>query len=197
MKIVETIQFSEPLRDVRLGSAVHVTATEQELVSRDQKNYELGIREGERRLSQQLLQQRHELLQVQNGVLKSLSDSIDQVCHQCESGLLELAVAVAFKLVSDIPISAEMVRAAMAEAVAQAKEGAELVIRLHPEDLALLEKDENLVPSKGAPRAHVTFQPSLEISRGGCIVETRLGLIDARRETRLELLKEAVGCESF
>lgn len=197
MKWHESIKLTEPLRDVRFGVATLVTATQQELKEREQTSYELGIREGERRLSQQLLQQRHELLQVQNGVLKSLSDAVDQVCQQCERGLIELAVSTAYKLIGDIPINAEMVRAVMAEALGHAKDGVELIVRLHPEDLALLEKDENLVPSKDGPRAQVTLQPSLEVSRGGCIVETRLGIIDARRETRLELIKQAVGCESF
>lgn len=197
MKWPEPIKLSEPLRDVRLGATPFVMATEDELKAREQKSFELGIREGERRLSQQLLQQRHELLQVQNGVLKSLSDSIDQVCQQCERGLIELALSTAYKLVGDIPINADMVRAVMAETIAQAKDGVELNVRLHPEDLALLERDESIVPSKDGPRVQVTLQPSLEVSRGGCIVETRLGIIDARRETRLELIKQAVGCESF
>jgi flagellar biosynthesis/type III secretory pathway protein FliH len=33
---------------------------------------------------------------------------------------------------------------------------------------------------------------STEVSRGGCVVQTRFGVIDARRETKLELLQESL-----
>ena len=36
------------------------------------------------------------------------------------------------------------------------------------------------------------FSHSSEIGRGGCIIQTRFGLIDARRETKLEQLRQTL-----
>jgi flagellar biosynthesis/type III secretory pathway protein FliH len=34
------------------------------------------------------------------------------------------------------------------------------------------------------------FLGSVEVSRGGCLVETRFGTVDARRETKFDLVKK-------
>jgi len=33
---------------------------------------------------------------------------------------------------------------------------------------------------------------SSEVSRGGCLIQTRFGLVDARRETKLEQLQQTL-----
>lgn len=38
----------------------------------------------------------------------------------------------------------------------------------------------------------IRFQATAQIPRGGCVVQTRFGLIDARRETKLEVLGKAL-----
>jgi flagellar biosynthesis/type III secretory pathway protein FliH len=38
----------------------------------------------------------------------------------------------------------------------------------------------------------VRFQPSPEVTPGGCLVQTRFGVIDARRETKLELIRQSL-----
>jgi flagellar biosynthesis/type III secretory pathway protein FliH len=36
------------------------------------------------------------------------------------------------------------------------------------------------------------FAGSSEVTRGGCLVQTRFGVIDARRETKLEQLRQTL-----
>jgi flagellar biosynthesis/type III secretory pathway protein FliH len=36
------------------------------------------------------------------------------------------------------------------------------------------------------------FSGAAEVTRGGCIVQTRFGLVDARRETKMEQLRQAL-----
>ena len=38
----------------------------------------------------------------------------------------------------------------------------------------------------------VLFKPSSDVTRGGCLLDTHYGLLDARRETKAKLLKRAV-----
>jgi flagellar assembly protein FliH len=85
-----------------------------------------------------------------------------------------------------------MVEAVVREALKQVEDTAEIVIQLHPDDLALLRKHEspllNGLPETGPLR----FAGSPEVTRGGCIVQTRFGMIDARRETKLEQLRKTL-----
>ena len=181
----EIIRFAQPLRDVqaRARGATPFAA--------EGEAYERGRRDGEKALNEQLLRQRTEWLALQNGVLTALRQSIPKVVRDCEAALVELALEVARRLVAGLPVSSEMVEAAVREALAQAHETTELLVQLHPEDFALLQRA-NSPLLVGADLEKMRFQTSPEVTRGGCLVQTRFGVIDARRENKLELLQQSL-----
>lgn len=189
----ERVEFRQPLRDARIITPCSL-AEEAEIRQRERDHaaYERGRREGEEALGVQLVRQRGELLELQNGVLDSMQQIIPRLTDECERELIGLAIEVAQKLVAGLPISPEMVESVVREALAQVEESAGFTIHLHPEDLALLEKVNSplLLPRGGMDR--VNFQAADAVSRGGCLVHTRFGTIDARRETKIELLQKAM-----
>ena len=185
----ETVQFAAPLRDVNIArSGERETLLQEDL----QASYERGRLEGERALSEQLIQQRAEVMELQTGVLASLRGAVPQVTRECERALVSLALEAAQKLVCGLPISAEMIEAAIKEACAAVEDSAEFTVQLHPDDLALLQRTNSplLLPQGGEERIH--FHSATQITRGGCLVQTRFGVIDGRRETRMELLRKAL-----
>ncbi len=195
MKWSKTIALRQPLAGVRLTGTVPGNghgATEAAEARREQAAYERGLAEGERRLSEQLLRQRAEVLALQNGVFTSLRRAVGQTVRQSESALIDLALETARKLVSDLPISAEMIEAAIRSALAHVEAGTEYHVHLHPEDLVLLQRSNSpaLLPGPGNQDVRILTSP--EVTRGGCIVKTRFGEIDARRETKLELIRQSL-----
>jgi flagellar biosynthesis/type III secretory pathway protein FliH len=68
----------------------------------------------------------------------------------------------------------------------------ELHIYLHAEDLALLQKSNAPILLPGPALESTHFHVSPEVTRGGCLVQSRFGVIDARRETKLELLRQSL-----
>jgi flagellar assembly protein FliH len=167
-------------------------AAEEAARQREQAAYERGLADGEKRLSQQLLSQRNELLDLQNGVLASLRQSARQVIQQSEAALIELALETARKLISGLPVSADMITAAIRSALEQMEGTTEFHVYLNAEDLALLEQCNAPVLLPGPGNESMHFHASPEVTRGGCMVETRFGVIDARRETKLELLRQSL-----
>lgn len=187
----ERIRFSQPLRGVRQGRDVEapVRAVDPELL---QEAFERGRIEGEKGLSEQLVRQRAEMQQLLDGVIHSLREAVAQVAQDTEQHVVALALEIAQKLVADMPISVEMVEAAVRDALSQIEGTAEFHVRLHPADLALLQSvDSPLLTSTDETRA-ARFHGSPEVTRGGCLVQTRFGIVDARRETKLDLLKRSL-----
>jgi flagellar assembly protein FliH len=160
---------------------------------REQTAYERGLAEGEKRLSEQLLRQRGELLELQNGVLTSLREAVPRVVRQSESALIQLTLEVASKLISGLPVSTDMVEAAVRSALAQVQEATEFHVYLHADDLTLLQQCNSPVLLPGPGHDTVRFDTSADVTRGGCLVETRFGVIDARRETKLDLIRQSLG----
>jgi flagellar assembly protein FliH len=192
MKWREPIFFRHPLRNARLLTQAPAQDWQEHIREREQSAYERGRSDGENALSAQLLQQRNEMVELQNGVVASLRQTVQQVIKETESTLINLALESAKKIIAGIPVDAEMIEAVVREAVREIEDAAEITIQLHPEDLALLRKHNspllNGLPETGPLR----FTHSSEVTRGGCIVQTRFGLIDARRETKLEQLRQSL-----
>ena len=192
VKWSDTIPFRRPLRDVRLLTQTPAQDWREHLREREQAAYERGQRDGERALSEQLLQQRNEMSELQRGVVESLRDVVPQVMSAAQTALIHLALESAEKIVAGLPISPELVAAVVRAALHQVEETAEIAIQLNPDDLALLRKHNSPILN-GVPEAGpLRFTSSADVTRGGCLVQTRFGLIDARRETKMEQLRQAL-----
>jgi flagellar assembly protein FliH len=189
----ETITLPKPLRHVRLngsGDAADAAAraTEEEV----RASYERGRRQAEQALSQQLLQQRTEMHELMRGVVDSLRQAVPQIVRDTENTMIALSLSVAQKLVAGMPISAAMIEAVVRDALAQVEGTAQFTVRLHPADLELLEKCDSPLLSAGDDAKEFRFLSSPEVTRGGCLVQTHFGTVDARRETKFDLLQRAL-----
>ena len=192
MKWSDSIPFRQPLRDVRLILQAPSQGWNEFLREREQLAYERGRQDGERALTDQLAQHRGEAVEIQNGVLHSLSQAVPQVIHETESALIQLALESAQKIVAGMPVSAEMVEAVVRDAVQQVEGSAEITVLLHSEDLALLRLHQSSLLNGLPETGPVRFAGSTEVTRGGCLVQTRFGVIDARRETKMEQLRQTL-----
>jgi flagellar assembly protein FliH len=159
----------------------------------DCAGYERGVVEGERALSEQLLRQRAEMVELQNGAIKALQQAVPQVVRQTEDAMVALAFEIARKLVADLPITREAVAANVREALEQVEDTTEFTVLLHPDDLALLGTDPARILNAEVTGHKMRFTASREVSRGGCVVQTRFGIIDTRRETKLAHVAETLG----
>jgi flagellar assembly protein FliH len=192
MKWSDAIPLNRPLHDVRLLLQAPAQGWQEHLHEREQAAREEGRREGERALSEQLLQQRNEMVELQRGVVESLRRTVPQVVQELEGAVVSLALEAAQKIVGGLPIDAHTVETVVREALRQAEDTADISIQLHPEDLALLRKHNSPVLEGTPETGPLRFAGSAEVTRGGCIVQTRFGLIDARRETKVDQLRQAL-----
>jgi flagellar assembly protein FliH len=186
----ETITLPKPLRDVLLA-VPNSPASPGAQPGQDpwQASYDLGRIDGEKALSEQLLKQRAETHDLFNGLLTSLRQAVPQVIRDTESMMVSLALEVAQKIVANMPISAAMVEAAVQDALGHVEGNAHITIRLHPADLELLQNAHSPLLLAGEGENEIRFLGSAEVTRGGCLVQTRFGMVDARRETKFDLLK--------
>ena len=188
----ETILFHQPLREVALLAEAPSESWTELLRTREESAYQRGRREGECALNEQLIQQRSELAALQRGILQSLSQAPPQVIHESETALIALALEAARRIVADLPIDARLVEAVVREALRQAEDSAEILVQLNGEDLELLHKNDSAVLNGLPDKGPLRFIACADVTRGGCVVQTRFGVIDARREVKLQQLTQAV-----
>ena len=188
----DNLTLPNPLRGVVLldrdDESAAPAAGEEELLA----SYRRGRDDAEKELGRQLLQQRAEVHEVMRGVLESLRNSVPQIMRDTESALIALSLSGAQKIVAEIPISTAMVEAAVRDALAQIEGTAQFTVRLHPADLELLQKSGSPLLAAGDGAKEFRFMSSPEVTRGGCLVQTHFGTVDARRETKFDLLQRTM-----
>jgi flagellar assembly protein FliH len=210
MPLVEVIRLAKPFRAIRpISPGVLVQQIDggsknvppnPSLQASVPADFELQLRrareegrlEGERQLGEQLIQQRTEMQQLLDGVVVPLRQAVGQVMRDAEHAVTSLALDIAQKLVADLPITPDMVVGVVKDALMQVEESAEFHVRLSAADLELLQRSGSQLATGRFNGSVVHFHAAADVSRGGCIVQTRFGIIDARRETKLELLRHSL-----
>ena len=192
MKWADTILFKEPLSDVRLLLASPAQDWKSFLFEAEQTAFEKGRRAGESALNGQLISQRNETLELQRGIFQSLQLALPQVAHAAETALIEIALESAKKVVAGMTVDVALIEATVREALRQTEDSAEISVQMNAEDLALLRQHQSPLLAGLPEIGPLKFSSSQEVSRGGCLVQTRFGLVDARRETKFEQLRQSL-----
>lgn len=165
---------------------------ERNLTLREQAGYERGLAEGERLASERIQALHEEVKQIQAGAFEGLSACMPEVRRDCEEALVSLALETARKLVSGLPISPSMVESAMTEALSEVDDATDHHVYLHPDDLELLQRVNSPALMSEVAGRPIQLHSTPEVTRGGCLVKTRFGVVDARRETKLAMLEKTL-----
>lgn len=142
-----------------------------------------GLAEGRALAQQELLQRLAQFDALCEAAARPLQAMDEQVLRE----LAQLAMVVASRVVAhELKLSPELVAHAVREAAGALPAATrELRVRLHPQDLALLQ-------SLGAAEKHWTLQADPALARGDCVLESERSRLDARVESRLAALADAV-----
>ena len=110
-----------------------------------------------------------------------------------EVELVELALTVARRVVMrELETSPELVVEAFKAAVTQLDQQHQAVFRLHPDDLELLQSSGDELKDKVGGLVKLSFEPDPNLARGGLIMETEAGRLDATLRSRIQAVTEAV-----
>ncbi|MGA0327823.1 MAG: FliH/SctL family protein, partial [Limisphaerales bacterium] len=121
-----------------------------------------------------------------NSLVGNLEEAIPKAFREMEEALTHMACTLTKKLMANIPVNAERIRAVVSEAIGELEREAALQVRIHPEDLALLsEGTQGNNPAIQFNRGdHLRFTPDENLTRGGCYIKTPFGDFDATMESK-------------
>jgi flagellar assembly protein FliH len=123
-------------------------------------------------------------IQHLESVINQLQEESMKLASKYEAQLLGVAIAVARQVVGkELNENSQAVLEAIRSALANVVEGSSMTIHLHPRDFESVSKDlDSLFSRPGANR--IELKPDQAVDRGGCLIQTDFGLIDATVESR-------------
>jgi len=164
-----------------------------------QQAHESGRQEGlanaeaeiERRAQQRAEQIASEKLNASLPAIENLANSLigerDRWIKEWESAAIRLSVAIAEKVIRrELKAQPRPTIAVVREALELAAGSERIRLLLHPDDLASLGTQTEAIVKQLAKCSEAVCAGDESISRGGCVIETEHGVVDARLETQLE-----------
>ena len=128
--------------------------------------------------------------------LKSMVESLtaqgEELFSRYEAQMVRLCMKVAQKVVAvEIDTRPELILEILRHAFHQVQEATEIKVILNPKDLELVK--EYVLGNPDLARGHkMEFLPNEAMDRGGCILETEFGLVDASMEERWKAIEESL-----
>jgi flagellar biosynthesis/type III secretory pathway protein FliH len=124
---------------------------------------------------------------------RQLNELEVQVAERVESQAVDLAVHIAEKVVAGtIAVQPERVLDVVRGALRTIVERERVVVFVHPDDLGLMRDAVAELTGSLGGMEHLDVQEERRVRRGGAILRTSFGEVDARLETKLERAREAV-----
>jgi|GEM_PF-649748 len=153
------------------------------------QGYSQGYNEAKNKLEQEY-QQKIQELQDQ---IKNILNLKESLVKEMEKDIVELAIKVAEKVINKkIEEEPELVSNYLIELLPKIEQAKNITIWINPNEIEYVrlskEKFKNLVEDV----ENINIAPDSRIEKGGCIIETNFGKIDARISTKLEVLKEII-----
>lgn len=168
-----------------------VDAAEQNarLAALEREAFAKGYEQGERAGAEAAAQRGEAILRRLTQTVEELTTLRAKMIHQTERQMVQLALAVARRVVHrEVSLDQDLLIAMARVALDRLGDSAQVTIRLHPEEYE----------ATGAARvahltsAHVTVVPDARVPRGGCRLESNVGALDAGVDAQLQEIAHAL-----
>ncbi len=151
-----------------------------------------GLAEGEKRGFDCANAKMRGLLNSLHQALAQVQNLHRQVARELENEVVELALAIARKVVCrEAATDRDIVLAVAREALQQFENPGKITIKLNPTDLQAAEETGSGFSSLTENMKEVHLEADASIGPGGCVIETDCGAIDARLDRQLQVVEAA------
>jgi flagellar assembly protein FliH len=181
------------LRDAEQQAADILRVAREKAAAIEQDAYAKGFEQGEKDGFDYGQQKVTKVIDKIENILLEMTQAKHTLIKQGEKDLLDIVFSISRKVVhTQISIDCDAVREAVLDAMDHAADKSRLTVRINPGDHQYIEgiKPEFFKRFQQINQINITSDPS--INRGGCLVETPYGNVDATVDTQLDQIREAL-----
>ncbi|HWR43169.1 FliH/SctL family protein [Sporomusa sp.] len=157
------------------------------------QGYQEGFTQGHQAVLSEMQQTMQLTLEKADHIIKAAEKEAYQLIIDAERQVVEIALAVASKVLArEIEENPTTILPIVKEALGKVRDQDHIVIRVNPEDYEMvLMAKRDLQLMVGREHA-VNVCADHIVPSGGCVIDTALGTVDARLDTKLEMVYKAI-----
>ena len=112
-----------------------------------------------------------------------------EIYTNAEPEVMKLVISIAHKVIGDLVETHKDVIHAIVHQALEHSLGDRITVRIHPTDYKRLKTEDLEFKGILDRTKHIHFREDESIEKGGCIIETEIGTIDAQLETQLKVIR--------
>lgn len=158
-----------------------------------QSGFQQGFQDGQEQAEAKVLEQYDQLLADARTVLEQAYDLKRQIIQESEPFLVELATAIAGKIVhQELSLNPEWIIEMTKGVLTRKREKGTVTLCVSPKQFAYIRDARDELKLSVDSQAELEILPDSTIDDYGCVVRTAFGSIDARVDTQLKEIKLAL-----
>ena len=163
----------------------------------EKEAYAEGFKNGERQGFESIRERFEPILDGFRNAIFSLEEANRALSLSAEEQAVRLAMAIAEKIVHhEVRINKEVILEILRAALKKVSDHKKVKIRVSPDDLLLIQQSKPDFLDIQDRLATIAFEEDPSITKGGCVVETELGDVDARIEKQIQAITDAFRSET-
>lgn len=152
--------------------------------------YHSGFEDGTNEGTKQGLAQSAEEIERFQALVKTLPAQWNDAVKSYDIAVADLALRIAQKIVSAAAdVDEQVILEAVRECLSYVEDKTKVIIRVNPDDLETVRRHRDNWLESLESIGTLLIEPEPTVSKGGCIVETPIGDVDAQVEERLERIR--------
>lgn len=158
-----------------------------------EQGYQEGYSQGKQTVLDEMQQTMQKSLEKAQHLIQTAEQEVAQMFLDAERQIVEIALTVASKVLArEIEDNPTTILPILKEALGKVSDQEQIAIRVNPEDYEMvLMAKRDLQLMVGRDNA-ISITADHTVALGGCVIETALGTVDARLDTKLELVHKAI-----
>lgn len=179
--------------DIKLIPITEVCKFEVVLNEAREEARQDGYRAGHEAGLQKGLDEARQVLSRFDLAIKDAVAQRETLLQQAKARILELVLQISRKVTFDaIEADREATVQLINGVIAQLVDRSRLKIRVHPDYLPIVEQNINHFLTGSASIKEIVFEADPRVRHGGCFIETPTGDIDARLDSQLDVIADAL-----
>ncbi|AGL01657.1 FliH/SctL family protein [Desulfoscipio gibsoniae] len=178
-----------------MDSAKQKAIAEAERIKADaaRQGYDKGYDEGYRAALEEAGKEADKIRARAKSVLVQAEENRREKINNLREEIRDLAIDIAEKIVTkELEIKSDAVLTIAQEAIQLVSNRKYIVLWVHPEEEEICQKHRDQLLKHLPPKAEVHIMTDETVARGGCIVETDYGKVDATLSNRWQTLLKAI-----
>lgn len=167
--------------------------TEEKVKQIEKDAYERGYKEGHEKGFKEGEQEVERLIQNIHAIISKTIEKRNEIIEESETQLINMVLLIAKKVIKVISENQKnVVINNVMQALLKLKGGGDVIIKVNPDDLELTSSHKETFQKRLEQGRNIAILEDTTVDRGGCVIETDFGQINARISSQLHEIEEKI-----